>query len=79
MNAFQAIILICLASTPKSECSETSAVDVMVTRVANEINCTMGWQEIIARGALKDRVASREGDPAETYIKTLCRRVRAEP
>lgn len=79
MNGFQAILLICLASTPKEECTENNAVDVMATRVANELGCTSGWQEIIARGALKERMASREGQAAETYIKTLCKRVKAEP
>jgi hypothetical protein len=79
MNAFQAIILICLATTSKQDCSENTAVDVMSTRVANELGCTSGWQEIIARGALKERMGSKEGESAETYIKTLCKRIKAEP
>jgi hypothetical protein len=77
--AFQAIILVCLASVPKPDCSEANAVDIMSTRVANELGCTSGWQEIIARGALKERMATADapGDGKqmdETYIKTLCKR-----
>ena len=80
MTAFQAIILICLATTPKQDCSENTAVDVMSTRVANELGCASGWQEIIARSALKERMASSpEGQSSETYIKTLCKRVKTEP
>ena len=79
MGAFQAILLVCLASTPKEDCSENNAVDIMSTRVGNELGCASGWQEIIARGALKNHADSKEDQPAETYIKTLCRRVKAEP
>ncbi len=79
MTAFQAIILICLSSVPKQDCSENNAVDIMSTRVANELGCTSGWQEIIARGALKERMASTEGQAPESYIKTLCKRVKLDP
>ena len=78
MNAFQAIILVCLATTPKPDCAENNAVDVMSTRVSNELGCTSGWQEIIARGALKERMATTEGSASETYIKTLCKRVKED-
>ena len=79
MNAFQAILLVCLASTPKEDCAENNAVDIMSTRVANELGCASGWQEIIARGALKNHAELDGGQGGETYIKTLCRRVKAEP
>jgi hypothetical protein len=78
MTGFQAIILVCLATTPKPDCSETNAVDILSTRVANELGCASGWQEVIARGALKERM-SMETPTAETYIKTVCRRVKQDP
>ena len=77
MNAFQAIILVCLSTTPKQDCSEENAVDIMSTRVANELGCASGWQEVISRGALKQQ-AEPDKRTAETYIKTLCKRVKAD-
>ena len=77
MDGFQAIILVCLATTPKPDCSEDNAVDIMSTRVVNELGCASGWQEVIARGALKQTAS--DGRAAETYIKTLCKRVKADP
>jgi hypothetical protein len=76
MDGFQAIVLVCLASTPKPDCVESNAIDVMSTHVANELGCTSGWQEIIARGALKERMGTTNPG-GETYVKTLCKRVRA--
>jgi hypothetical protein len=75
MTGFQAIILVCLAATPKPDCSENNAVDIMSTHVANELGCASGWQEIIARGALKERMGT-DTPAAETYIKTLCKRAK---
>ncbi len=40
------------------------------TKVASEIGCATGWQEIIARSEV------REGVGRTAYLKTLCRRVR---
>jgi hypothetical protein len=70
MDAFAAIVLVCLRAVAPAACDEGNAVDVLSTRVANELSCTMGWQEVIARSALGTEVGS------QTYLKTLCRRVR---
>jgi hypothetical protein len=70
MDAFAAIVLVCLKTTAPAACDEANAVDVLSTRVRNEIACTVGWQEVIARSPLGEEVGS------ETYLKTLCRRVR---
>jgi hypothetical protein len=78
MTSFQAIILVCLSSTPQQDCAENNAVDIMSTRVSNELGCASGWQEIIARGALKERMGA-DSAASETYIKTLCKRVKSEP
>jgi hypothetical protein len=64
---------------PQPDCSENNAVDIMSTRVANELGCTSGWQEIIARGALKEQMNGGESETGATYIKTLCRRIKPEP
>ena len=72
MPGFQAIILVCLASIPVSECNETTATDVLSKRVANELSCVMGWQDVIAQSA----VAVDVGE--QTYVRTLCRRSSAE-
>jgi hypothetical protein len=68
-QTFAAILLVCLASTPREECTEDTAVDVRSIPVDNELGCTAGWQELIARGPGD----LREGAPV--YLKTLCRRV----
>ena len=68
-QTFAAVLLVCLASMPKEECTEDTAVDVRSIPVDNELGCTAGWQELIARGPGD----LREGAPV--YLKTLCRRV----
>ena len=73
MYGFQAIVLICLASTPKSDCVEANAVVFRSTHVGNELGCNNGWQEIIARGGLRESL--RDG----AYLKTLCHREKPEP
>lgn len=68
MDAFQAIVLVCLNATPVDQCDERTALDVLSIDVDNELHCTMGWQDIIARSALS-------GDVGKTvYIRTICRR-----
>lgn len=79
MTGFQAIILVCLSTVSQQDCSENNAVDMISTRVANELGCANGWQEIIARGALKEQMNSGDGQNGGTYIKTLCRRIKPEP
>jgi hypothetical protein len=68
-QTFAAVLLVCLASVPKDECTEDTAVDVRSMAVDNEIGCTASWQELIARGPGDLRGG------AQVYLKTLCRRV----
>ncbi len=73
MNPFVAVILICLNSVSSEACDETTAADVMSTGVENELSCVMGWQDVVARSALANEVGRT------AYVKTLCRRLSAEP
>jgi hypothetical protein len=50
----------------------------MATRVNNELGCANGWQEIIARSALKERMTAGDDPNGETYIKTLCKRIKTD-
>jgi hypothetical protein len=68
MNPFVAIILICLNSVPADACTEATAADVLSNGVENELYCTMGWQDVVARSALAGEVGRT------AYVKTLCRR-----
>ncbi|HTY70747.1 MAG TPA: hypothetical protein VMH36_29125 [Alphaproteobacteria bacterium] len=68
MNGFVAIILVCLNSTPADRCTEETAADVMSTVVRSELQCTMGWQEVVGRSALRDEIGKT------AYVKTICRR-----
>lgn len=70
MPGFQAIILVCLASIPADACDEQSATEVLSKHVDNELNCVMGWQDVIARSAQATEVGG------QTYVRTLCRRSR---
>ena len=67
MATFSAIVLICLVSVPQEDCNETTAVDVMSIRVASEMGCAVGWQELLARSSLRDTLGST------AYLKTVCR------
>jgi hypothetical protein len=73
MPGFVAIILICQMSLPSDSCTEASARDVMSIRVDNEIGCTNGWQDVVARSPLADDIGKG------SYVKTLCRRADALP
>ena len=73
MNPFTAVILICLYTVAPETCDETTAADVMSSGVENELSCVMGWQDVVARSAL----AAEIGRTA--YVKTLCRRAKADP
>lgn len=73
MDAFAAVILICARTVAAPDCNETNALDVLSRTVHSELACTMGWQEVIARSNLQDGLGS------DTYLKTLCRRVRPDP
>jgi hypothetical protein len=68
-QGFAAVLLVCLASVSREECTEDNAVEVRSIAVDNELGCTRGWEELIARGPGD----LREGAPV--YLKTLCRRV----
>ncbi|AWB20659.1 hypothetical protein DA075_06755 [Methylobacterium currus] len=71
MNGFLALVLVCASTVPVQDCDEAKATDVFKTRVASEIGCATGWQEIIARSEI------REGLGRTAYLKTQCRRMRA--
>ena len=68
MHVFTAVILVCHLSTPVPACDEMTAVDVISTQAPNELICTHGAQEIVARGAL------REGVGDTLYVKSICRK-----
>jgi hypothetical protein len=68
MTEFVAVVLICLNSVPVDKCDEKTALDVMSTVVESELGCTAGWQEVIARSALREDIGKR------AYLRTLCRR-----
>lgn len=70
--AFAAILLVCLAALPPHQCNEETAVEVRSIVVDNEIGCTSGWQELIARAP-----EASPGDVA-TYLKTACRRIKSD-
>lgn len=70
MPGFQAIILVCLVTTPVNACNENTAVDMMSTYVANELKCTIGWEDVIARGAQSREVGT------QTYVRTICRKLK---
>ncbi len=71
MEKIVGVILICLTSVAPPDCNEKTAVDVLSNRVASELDCTRGWQEVIGRSALRDEVGR------SAYVKTFCRRVTA--
>jgi hypothetical protein len=68
VHVFQAIVLVCLATTAVDQCDERSALDVLSRRVDNELQCTIGWQDIIARTPLSADIGKT------VYIRTICRR-----
>lgn len=68
MNGFSAILLVCLGTMPRESCSEDNAIVNRSVHVANELGCTNGWQEIIARGGLQESLKGGN------YLKTLCKR-----
>lgn len=69
MPIFTAVVLVCqLSTTPASACDENNAIDMISTSVGSELGCSHGWQEMIARGSLKEDLDKG------FYVKTLCRR-----
>lgn len=72
MPGFQAIILVCLAAIPADSCDEQTAVEVLSKHVDNELSCVIGWQDVIARSAQASDVGG------QTYVRTLCRKSRAD-
>ncbi len=73
MEEFVAIILVCLSTTPSDQCDEKTAVDVMSTVVESELGCATGWQDVIARSALRQEIGKT------AYVRTLCRRGTSDP
>ena len=47
-----------------------TAVEVRSIVFENELGCTMGWQELIARAN------GATGDDVPVYLKTICRRMK---
>ncbi|HEV7439225.1 MAG TPA: hypothetical protein VGN94_06305 [Methylobacterium sp.] len=70
MNSFIAVVLVCASAIPTESCTDDRALEVRKVRVANELGCSSGWQEIIARTDLREEVGKT------TYLKTECRRVK---
>ncbi len=70
MDRFIGVILICLNTVAPEACDEATAADVLANEVRSELDCTMGWQEVTSRSALRNEVGRT------AYVKTLCRRVR---
>jgi hypothetical protein len=65
---FAAILLVCLATEPPERCDEETAVEMRSIVVANELACTFGWQELIAREPVP-------ANDQPVYLKTVCRRI----
>lgn len=70
MNAFIAVVLVCANTIPQEACTDDKASEVRKVRVTNELGCTGGWQEIIARTDLSEEIGKT------AYLKTECRRVK---
>jgi hypothetical protein len=68
MDQFVGVILICLNSVAPEACNEETASDVMSNAVNSELDCAMGWQEVVGRSAFHDEIGRT------AYVKTLCRR-----
>ena len=73
MNTFLAVVLVCANAIAQEACTDDKALEVRKVRVANELGCTNGWQEIIARTDLRDEIGKT------SYLKTECRRVKGAP
>ena len=70
MNAFIAVVLVCANGIAQEACTDERAMEVRKVRVGNELGCTNGWQEIIARTDLREEIGKT------AYLKTECRRVK---
>ncbi|ACB24763.1 hypothetical protein ABID82_002092 [Methylobacterium sp. PvP062] len=70
MNAFIAVVLVCANGIAQDSCTDAQALEVRKVRVANELGCATGWQEIIARTELREEIGKT------AYLKTECRRVK---
>jgi len=68
MIEFVAVILICANNVPADQCDENNALDMMSTDVDNELGCASGWQDVIARSALREDIGKT------AYVRTICRR-----
>jgi hypothetical protein len=60
MEGFLAIILICSRALAPEACDERAALEVRSVRVTNELGCSTGWQEIIARSPERSEVGLPE-------------------
>jgi hypothetical protein len=73
MSSFVALILICQMSLPSDACGETSARGVTLVGADNEIGCTAGWQDVMARSPLADDIGGG------SCVKAICRRAEPAP
>jgi hypothetical protein len=69
-SGFVAIILICANTLAAADCTEDNALDVMSIGADNELQCTQGWQDLVARSAFGKDVGTT------AYIRTKCLRNR---
>lgn len=65
---FIAVILICANSIASTDCTEDNALDVMSMGAQNELQCTQGWEDLVARSAFGKEVGTT------AYIRTRCTR-----
>jgi hypothetical protein len=65
-SGFVAIILICANTLAAADCTEDNALDVMSIGADNELQCTQGWQDLVARSAFGKDVGTT------AYIRTRC-------
>jgi hypothetical protein len=70
---FVAVILICANTIASTDCTEANALDVLSMGAENELQCTQGWQDLVARSAFGKDVGTT------AYIRTRCTRNKDEP
>ena len=66
MAVFTAVVLVCQLSVPPQACDESKPSTSSRLSVESEFACMRGFQETMARGAL------REGLGETVYMKTQC-------
>jgi hypothetical protein len=69
---FVGLVLVCLASTPPSDCSADTAMDLIQKPVANELECP----RIMDAQAQFSTSAFSAISRGEAYVMSVCQRVR---